>query len=136
MPERQQPPRVLLADDDAAMRSAIPRLLSLSCEVVGCVADTAALFEAAERLRPDVVLLDFSLPGGMPGLEVVRRLKSMAPEVKVVAFTGHDDEELKRLAYQAGASGYVWKLNAADELLPTIHAVVDGSAAASGDDLP
>jgi two-component system, OmpR family, response regulator MprA len=125
VPHPAQRPRVLLADDDAAMRTAIPRLLSLSCEVVACVCDTEALFEAVGRLRPDVVLLDFSIPRGANGLEVVRRLKSTTPAVHVIVFTGRDDEQLKRLAYQAGASGYVWKLNAADDLLPTIQALVD-----------
>jgi DNA-binding NarL/FixJ family response regulator len=120
----QQRPRVLLADDDAAMRTALARLLSMSCDVVGSATDSAALFEAAADLRPDVVVLDFSLPGGLNGIEVCRRLKTIASEVHVVAFTGRDDADLRRLAREAGASGFVWKLQPPDDLLSTIHAVV------------
>jgi DNA-binding NarL/FixJ family response regulator len=118
-------PRVLLADDDAGIQTAVSRLLAPSCDVVGCVGDVSALFEAAARLRPDVVLLDFSLPGDVRGVELCRRLKTLAPEVKVVPFTGHDDEDTRRFAYEAGASGFVWKLRPED-LLRTIHAVMDG----------
>jgi CheY-like chemotaxis protein len=120
-----QRPRVLVADDDAGIRTAISRLLSASCDVVGCALDSATLLEATVRLRPDVVLLDFSLPGGLNGLEVCRRIKAMAPEVNVVAFTGTNDADLRRLAQEAGASGFVWKIHAANDLLPTIHAAID-----------
>jgi DNA-binding NarL/FixJ family response regulator len=82
------------------------------------------LFEVTPELRPDVVLLDFSLPGDLNALEVCRRLKETTPEVQVVAFTVHDDADLKRAAYEAGASGFVWKLQIADELLRTIQRVV------------
>lgn len=125
--EQPQPqrPRVLVADDDAGIRTAISRLLSVSCDVVGCAVDSATLLEATVRLRPDVVLLDFSLPGGLNGLEVCRRIKAIAPEVNVVAFTGTNDADLRRLAHEAGASGFVWKIHAANELLPTIHAAID-----------
>jgi two-component system, NarL family, response regulator NreC len=119
-------PRVLLADDDASVRTAVSRLLSPSCDVVGCVADIATLFDAAAELRPDVVVLDFSLPGGLNGIEVCRRLKKMRPESGVVAFTAHDDAELSRRALEAGASSYVWKLQAATDLLVAIQAAAAG----------
>jgi CheY-like chemotaxis protein len=77
---------------------------------------------AALTLRPDVVLLDFSLSGG---LEVCRRLANLTPAVSVVAFTGHNDAELKRLAREAGAAAFVWKLVTPTELLPTIHTLVE-----------
>lgn len=121
-------PRVLLADDDVSVSTAIARLLSSSCDVVRCVADSAALFEATVTLRPDVVLLDFSLPGGLNGAEVCQRIKAMTPDVQVVALTANDDPELMRLAYESGASGFVWKLQTATDLLRTIRAVVDRTA--------
>lgn len=124
-------PRVLLADDDDSVRIAVSRLLAPTCDVVGCVADIATLFDAAAELRPDVVLLDFSLPGGLTGIEVCRRLKRMRPQMGVVPFTGHDDEELGRLALEAGASGYVWKLQAATDLLPAIQAAAAGLTTSS-----
>ena len=117
-------PRVLLADDDPGMHAAISRLLSSSCELVGSVGDTATLFKAVADLRPDVVLLDFSLPGGLNALEICRRLTT-TPGVCVVAFTAHDDEDYRRSASDAGASAFVWKMHASTDLVPTIHAVVD-----------
>jgi DNA-binding NarL/FixJ family response regulator len=107
------------------MRAAIRRLLSLSCDVVSCVADTASLFDAVDRIRPDVVLLDLSLPGGLAGLEICREIRSRTPAVKVVIFSAHNDPEFPEHARQAGASAYVWKLQAADDLLAAIHAVVE-----------
>jgi len=122
--ERRRP-RVLLADDDSGMHAAISRLLSSSCELVGSVSDVATLFTAVADLRPDVVLLDFSLPGGLNAFEICRRLTTTAPRVRVVAFTAHDDEDYRRFASDAGASAFVWKMHALTDLVPTIHAVVD-----------
>ena len=116
---------MLLADDDTSIQTAISRLLSASCEVVGGVADVQALFESVVGLRPDVVLLDFSLPGGLSGIEVCRHLKTLAPEVHVVAFTAANDGDVKEHAFAAGVSAYVWKLEAATDLLTTIHRIVD-----------
>jgi len=118
-------PRVLLADDDSGIRAAVFRLLSLSCDVVGSAIDSTTLLDATVQLRPDIVLLDFSLPGGLNGLEICRRIKSLTPDVHVVVFTASDSADLRRLAFEAGASAFVWKLHAADELLSTIHGLVD-----------
>jgi two-component system phosphate regulon response regulator PhoB len=123
-------PRVLLADDDAGMHAAISRLISPSCDLVGCVGDTATLFKAVADLHPVVVLLDFSLPGGLNALEVCRRL-TMRPGLRVVAFTAHDGEEYRRMAADAGASAFVWKMQAATDLVPTIHAVVEATGESS-----
>ena len=117
-------PRVLLADDDPGIRRAITRLLSATCELVGTAEDTTSLLEVAARARPDVVLLDFSLPGDLNGLDVLRRLKATMPEVHVVVFTANDDSDLQRLAAEEGATGFVWKPQAWTDLVPTIHAVL------------
>jgi DNA-binding NarL/FixJ family response regulator len=126
-------PRVLLADDDGGMYAAISRLISKSCDLVECVGDTETLFKAVANLHPDIVLLDFSLPGGLNALEVCRRLR-MTPGVRIVAFTAHDDEEYRRLAGDAGASAFVWKMQAATDLLPAIHAVCESTGGSSGED--
>ncbi len=118
-------PRVLLADDDEPLRTALSRLLSVSCDVVGVAPDSGTLFNTTKELRPQVVLLDFSLPGGLTGLEVCRRLKKMAPEVRVVVFTGSDDPDLKQMAHEAGASAFVWKLQGPDDLLLAIQRAID-----------
>jgi len=126
-------PRVLLADDDRGMYAAISRLISKSCDLVGCVGDTGTLFKAVADLHPDIVLLDFSLPGGLNALEVCRCLR-MTPGVRIVAFTAHDDEEYRRSASAAGASAFVWKMQAASDLLPTIHAVFEATGGSSEED--
>jgi DNA-binding NarL/FixJ family response regulator len=134
LPQRLQRPRVLIADDNAVVRTAVSRLLSPSCDVVACAVDIATLFDATVQLRPDVVLLDLSLPGELNGFEACRRLRRVTPEVKVVALTSHHDEDIRRGAYEAGCSGFVWKPRAPSELLSTILALVDGtSQSAEGD---
>jgi two-component system response regulator NreC len=126
LPQRPHRTRVLIADDDAGIRKAMTRLLSPDCDVVGSVGDIATLFDAMVQLRPDVLLLDFSLRGGLDAFEVCRRVKEMTPEVKIVALTAHDDADIRRGAYEAGFSGFVWKLRAPSDLLSTIQTVMDG----------
>jgi two-component system, NarL family, response regulator NreC len=127
VPQGPQRPRVLIADDNPEMQRAIVRLLSPSCDLVGCAIDTATLFEVTSRLRPDVVLLDLSLRGEANALEACRRIKETMPEVKFVAFTASDDPDLRRAAHAAGVSEFLWKLRA-DELPQTIQIVTDRSA--------
>jgi DNA-binding NarL/FixJ family response regulator len=115
---------VILADDDAGIRAVISRLLSPSCEVVSCVVDTDALVAAVPEVRPDVVVLDLSLPGRRTSFDVCRLLASGTPPLKVVILTGQDDPDLRAWAGESGAAGYVWKPRAAEELAQTIHAVL------------
>jgi CheY-like chemotaxis protein len=117
---------VLLADDDASILKAITRLLAPACDLVGSAADGAALFGEIARTRPQVVLLDFSLPGGISALELCRRIKQATPGVEVVAFTANDDPLLERLAREAGAAAFVWKPKASTDLLPAILAAIAG----------
>jgi DNA-binding response OmpR family regulator len=120
-------PRVLLADDDDAICRAITRLLKPACDVVGYGPDTPTLFAEVVEKRPHIVLLDFSLPGGLNGLDVCRRLRELAPDVHVVVLTANDDEDVERLSYEAGAAGFVYKPEAWVELLPAIQAVFERS---------
>jgi DNA-binding NarL/FixJ family response regulator len=124
MPQPKRP-RVLLADDHAQVEAAVSQLLSSSCDVIGCVRDSDALLETVTQLRPDVVLLDFSLQGRVNALQACRLIQAMTPVVSIVAFTANNDPELRRVAYEAGASGFVWKMQAGSDLLPTIQAAVD-----------
>jgi DNA-binding NarL/FixJ family response regulator len=111
-------PRVLLADDYPDMVKAVRRLLALDCEVVGSVADGSALLEAAQRLQPDVIVLDVNLPN-VHSLEACREITRVNPEMKVIMFTAVDDPYVGQAFLEAGASAFVSKL-ASGDLLSTI----------------
>jgi DNA-binding NarL/FixJ family response regulator len=117
--------RVLLADDHQLLREAFTRLLEPDCEVVGAVADGRALLAAAPALRPDVVLLDVSMPL-LNGLDAAAHLRRSMPEVKVIILTMNEDPEVAAAAFRAGASGYLLKNSAASELLLAIREVRNG----------
>jgi DNA-binding NarL/FixJ family response regulator len=112
--------RVLVADDHPGVVKAVSRLLALEYDVVGNVADGARLLEAAQRLRPDVVVLDVNLPN-VDGLRACRQLTQQYPEVKVILFTAVDDPEVKRRAFEAGAADFVHKLARVDDLLSAVE---------------
>ena len=132
MPQRKRP-RILLGDDNEQVGAAVSRMLSSSCDVIGCVRDADTLLETVMQLRPDVVLLDFSLRGRLNALEACRLMQAMTPQVRTVAFTADNDPELRRAAHEAGASGFVWKMQVATDLLPAIQAAVDGTSRPSKD---
>ena len=95
-------PRVLLADDYPDMVKAVSRLLALDCEIVGSVADGSALLEAAQRLQPDVIVLDVNLPN-VHSLEACREITRANPEMKVIMFTAMDDPNISQ-AFLRGRS--------------------------------
>jgi DNA-binding NarL/FixJ family response regulator len=92
---------VLLADDYPDMVKAVSRLLALDCDVVGSVADGSALLDAAQRLQPDVIVLDLSLPNGY-GLEMCRQIAAALPEIRVIVFTAAGDAELAQRSLEVG----------------------------------
>ena len=100
--------RVLLADDNEAMLARAGAVLARSCDVVGTVKDGRAAVEAAMTLRPDVVVLDVSMPG-MTGLEVATRLREEGSTAALVFLTVHEDEAFVIAARAAGGIGYVVK---------------------------
>jgi DNA-binding NarL/FixJ family response regulator len=118
-------PRVLLADDHALLLGAFERLLADECEIVGQVSDGRALVEAAETLRPDVVVVDISMPF-LNGLEAARRIKQKSPAVKVVFLTMNEEGYLAAEAFRSGASAFVLKRSAASELGLAIREVMRG----------
>jgi CheY-like chemotaxis protein len=117
-------PRVLLAEDYPEMVKAVSRLLALDCEVVGSVADGSALLEAAQRLAPDVIVLDLNLPN-LNGLAACRQITGLNPEMKVIMFTVLDHPHDSQVFFEAGASAFVSKLASVD-LLPTIKRLCVG----------
>ena len=118
-------PRVLLADDYPAITTAIERLLSLDCDVVGVVTDGRALIEAAARLRPDVIVIDLHMPH-VNGLEACRQITQVDPRVKVIVLTGLADDDIRQHALAAGACAYIVKHAITAELLSAVKNAVSG----------
>jgi DNA-binding NarL/FixJ family response regulator len=118
-------PRVLLADDHRLLREAFAHLLEPGCEVVGAVGDGRALLEAAQELRPDIVVLDIAMPL-LNGLDAARQLRELMPEVRVIFLTVSEDPDLAADAFRAGAAGYLLKNCAASELFQAIQEVFEG----------
>jgi DNA-binding NarL/FixJ family response regulator len=118
-------PRVLLADDHTLVLEGFRRLLEEHCELLGTAEDGRALIQAAERLQPDLILLDISMPR-LNGIDAARMLKKQRPDVKLIFVTMHADPSYVNEAFKAGASGYLLKRSAAQELIQAIQAVMKG----------
>jgi len=116
----QTRPRVLLADDHAGMVTALERMLSPECDVVGVVADGGEVAEAAARLQPVVTVVDLNLPN-VSGLQACRRILQANPRAKVILITGMSDETIRAEALDAGASDCLSKLAAGNELVVSIR---------------
>jgi DNA-binding NarL/FixJ family response regulator len=118
--------RVLIADDHAVIADAFRKLLSNNFDVVGTVHDGRSLISAAQRFRPDVILVDIGMPI-LNGLEAAQQIKQILPEVKVIYITINHDAELITEAFRRGASGYLPKTATASELVDAIHLALDGN---------
>ena len=118
-------PRVLLADDHPMMLEGLRKLLEPSCDVAGVVTDGRALLTAVERLRPDLVVADISMPD-MDGLEATRRLRAAHPEVRVLILSIYTEHSWVNAAFEAGASGYLTKTSAPEEIERAVHEVIEG----------
>lgn len=119
--------RILLADDHAVLRAGLRMLLNSQSEmeVVGEASDGEGAVARSLDLKPDIVLMDLSMPG-IGGIEAARRIKEALPETRVLVLTMYDDEEYLNQVLRAGASGYVLKKAADTELLSAIRAVHRG----------
>ncbi|MFL5800923.1 MAG: response regulator [Roseiflexaceae bacterium] len=120
--------RVFLADDHVVLREGLALLIGAQSdmEVVGQAGEGRAVIERALDCRPDVVVMDVSMPGAN-GTQVTAQLRQTYPEVQVVALTRHGEPGYIRQMLQAGAQGYVLKQAAGAELLNAIRAVASGS---------
>ncbi len=118
-------PRVLLADDHSLVLEGFRRILSDQCDLVGMVEDGRALIEAAQRTQPDIVILDVSMPL-LNGIDAATQLKKLQPATKLIFVTMHADADYVRSAFEAGASGYLLKRSAVDELEQAIRTVWTG----------
>src|SRR5205085_11701486 len=124
--------RILIADDHPLTRDALATLLRAhGLEVVGVASDGAEAIVEAERLQPDLVLLDLSMPG-MDGLTALPRLRDAAPECEVVVLTASGTEENLLHAIRAGAAGYLLKTEPPERIASFLDGVANGEAALSG----
>jgi len=121
------PIRILLVDDHAVVRAGLRMLLGADPElqIVGEAENGAQALRLTDELAPDVVLMDISMPD-MNGIEATRKIKEQAPNVAVLALTMHEDDQYFFEMLAAGASGYVPKRAAPNDLISAIHAVYKG----------
>jgi len=119
--------RLLLVDDHAVVRSGLRMMLEneRDVEIIGEAATASEALEAAIRLKPNVILMDIGLPD-MSGIDATREIKKRCPDVSIVALTIHEDEEYFFKMLEAGASGYVPKRAAPEELVTAIRAAATG----------
>lgn len=120
-------PRVLLADDHELLLGAIEKLLAAECDIAGAVSDGRALVAAANLLKPDVIVLDVTMPE-LNGLEAARQIKRSQPETRLVFLTMNEDADVAVEAFRAGASAYLLKRSPPSELLTAIREVMAGRA--------
>jgi DNA-binding NarL/FixJ family response regulator len=118
-------PRILLADDHTMLLDACRRLLEPACDVVGAVSDGRALLEAAPRLKPDVVVVDISMPL-LNGMDACRQLQPRLPQTKWVFLTVNEDPDVAVEAFRLGGLGYLLKSSAASELFLAIQKAMRG----------
>jgi DNA-binding NarL/FixJ family response regulator len=117
---------VLLADDHTIVTDGVSRILQeAGFEVVGAVRNGQRLIDAAVRLLPDIIITDLSMPG-LSGLDVLARLKTERLDSKVIVLTMHHNATLAADAIRAGASGFLLKESAGDELVTAVRHVIDG----------
>jgi DNA-binding NarL/FixJ family response regulator len=118
-------PRLLLADDHTLLLEGIRLMLEPEFDLVGSVEDGQALLAAAKRLKPDVILLDISMPL-LNGIDAARKLRKVLPSARLIFLTMHGNSDYVAEAFRAGAMGYLLKRAAASELIMAIRAVLKG----------
>ena len=117
--------RVLLADSHEHMLFGVKELLDGIFEVVLMVADEKSLVEAANKIRPELVVVDLSMPVSGE-VNVARTLRRLDPELKFIILSVHDERMVADECLAAGASGYVLKRTASEDLMPAVEKVLSG----------
>ena len=117
--------RILLADDHEEMRDRVKRYIEQEFDLLGAVGNGQELLEAADKLHPDVCLLDISMPV-LNGIETAAKLKESGSTAKIVFVTVHEDVDFIQAALQTGASGYVVKRRMASDLCKAIREALAG----------
>lgn len=119
-------PKILLVDDHPEVMRQVAQLLSAQFSVVGALPDGGGLQSAVGKHQPDLIVLDISLPG-TSGIDLARELGGSHPKLKIVFLTVHADLDYAAEALAVGACGYVVKARLASDLIPALHAAVDGT---------
>ena len=109
------PLRVLLADDHPDMLNALEHLIAPACEIAGRISDGREVLDWVARLRPDVLLVDINMPG-LDGIEICRRTVRAFPAVHVIVLSAAGDATFAQASREAGATAFIAKHSAADEL--------------------
>jgi DNA-binding NarL/FixJ family response regulator len=118
-------PRVLLAEDHADTAERLRKLLRVEFDVIAWVENGSALVDATKRLSPDVIVADIAMPG-VDGLAAATLIRRNDPNARIVLVTVHSELMFVEAGLAAGALGYVLKDTAGDELVPAVHAALDG----------
>jgi len=117
--------RVLVADDHEFIRNCIVKLIARECLVVASVANGREVIDSFDELHPDIVVLDIAMPE-MNGIEAVNELRRKGRRPKILFVSNSCDQALVEAARDCGASGYIAKPHAAEELIPALRAIADG----------
>jgi DNA-binding NarL/FixJ family response regulator len=118
-------PRIFLADDHSLLLDAFSNLLESKYEVVGTATDGRQMLKMVSKLRPDVVVMDISMPN-FNGFDAGEKLKKTLPDIKLLFLTVNEDPDMVAEAFRIGANGYLLKSSAASELFQAIDAVLNG----------
>ena len=124
------PPAIVLADDNPAMLEMVVEMLQKGYNIAAALPNGTSVLNQIATLSPDLVILDISL-GDLTGFEVARRLKGIGCTAKIIFLTIHEDIEFVTTAFEVGASGYVFKSRATEDLIKAIDIVFDGGRFAS-----
>jgi DNA-binding NarL/FixJ family response regulator len=117
--------RIVVAEDHELMRNKVVRLLKRDFEVLAAVTNGEALLEAAARLKPDVCIIDISMPL-LNGIDTATHLKKSSSPAKIIFLTIHNDSDSVGAAFKSGAEGYVFKTRMAADLVVAIREVLAG----------
>ncbi len=117
-------PRIAIVDDHTLLAEALGKFLEPECTIVARHDDARVFLVEVSRLKPDIVILDFSMPS-MNGLDAAREIRRLAPLTQIIFLTMNEDAELAAEALRLGASGYVLKRSAGAELLAAVREVMN-----------
>jgi DNA-binding NarL/FixJ family response regulator len=118
-------PRVVVADDNAAMRQTVVSLVQGQLDVIDVVADGVALVRSVSEHKPELAIVDVTMPG-LCGFDAVQKLVDSGSKVRVVYLTVHEDQDFVRAAFASGGFGFVVKSHLAVDLIPAIRAALEG----------